>query len=146
MSNTFTLSVDVEANSPDAGLAIDIFINDRLVKSINPVSSLNSVSVDVDDSNDAEHELKFVLKNKLPEHTVIDESGNIVKDAVVEIKNLKFDDIDLGYIFYKQSVYQHNFNGGGPDTEEQFFGTMGCNGTVILKFRTPMYLWMLEHM
>ena len=27
-----------------------------------------------------------------------------------------------------------------------FFGNMGCNGYVSLKFATPIYLWLLEHM
>jgi hypothetical protein len=31
--------------------------------------------------HDAEHELRFVMKNKTAEHTEIDRIGNIVKDA-----------------------------------------------------------------
>jgi hypothetical protein len=38
------------------------------------------------------------------------------------------------------------FNGTSEVTEDKFYSELGCNGTVSLKFTTPMYLWLLEHM
>jgi hypothetical protein len=145
MTDTFTITADVSTNAPESALGLEIWIDNELVNDINPVSGPAPISLTVSD-NDGEHELKFVLKNKTQDHTKVDEAGNIVQDAVVEIKNIKFDEIELGHIFYERATYCHNFNGTGPDTEQQFFGTLGCNGTVSLKFSTPMYLWMLENM
>ena len=145
MNDTFTLSADIDTNSPESALGLEIWLDNNLIKDIDPVLGNTGISLNIAD-DDSDHELKFVLKNKTQEHTKIDDAGNIVQDAVIEIRNLKFDEIDLGQIFYDQSVYQHNFNGTGAETQQQFYGTMGCNGSVSLKFSTPMYLWLLERM
>ena len=95
---------------------------------------------------DADHQLTFCLSQKTTAHTTIDGSGNIVSDVVVEIKDLCFDEIPLAQIFIEHAVYEHDFNGTGQLVKDKFYGTMGCNGTVALKFTTPIYLWFLEHM
>ena len=146
MTNTFSITADVDTNSADNPIGLEVWVDDKLLQDINPVVRETVINIEVEDTDDVEHELKFVLKNKTQDHTTVDESGNILKDSVVKIKNLKFDEIELGHMFYEQAVYYHNFNSNGPDTKEKFYGTMGCNGTVVLKFTTPMYLWLLENM
>jgi hypothetical protein len=146
MTNTFSITADVNTNSADKPLRLEVWVDDKLLQCIDSVVEPAVISVEVEDADDVEHELKFVLKNKTQEHTTVDESGNILKDSVVNIENIKFDEIELGHMFYEQAVYNHNFNGNGPDTEDKFYGTMGCNGSVVLKFTTPMYLWLLENM
>lgn len=95
---------------------------------------------------DSEHELSFELFGKLPEHTKINESGEIVSDVLAVIKNFTIDEIDISQVFQNLAVYKHNFNGTKEYTEDTFRGSMGCNGTVTLKFNTPLYLWLLENM
>jgi nicotinate-nucleotide pyrophosphorylase len=146
MTNTFSITADVNTNSTENSLGLEVWIDDKLLQNIESVVGPTIISIDVEDVDGVNHELRFVLKNKTQDHTVVDESGNILRDSVVEIKNLKFDDIELGHMFHEQAVYKHNFNGNGPDTEETFYGTMGCNGSVVLKFSTPIYLWLLENM
>lgn len=146
MENKFAISAEVDTNSADSPLGLEVWINGVLLQNIESVVGPTAISVDVEDVDGADHELMFVLKNKTQSHTIIDELGNIVKDSVVEIKNIKFDEIELGHMFYEQAIYRHNFNGNGVDTEEKFYGTMGCNGSVVLNFSTPMYLWLLEHL
>jgi hypothetical protein len=70
----------------------------------------------------------------------------MTKDARLKISDIEFDGIELDYMVTQQATYTHNFNGTGPETQENFYGEIGCNGTVSLKFSTPMYLWLLEHM
>jgi hypothetical protein len=96
--------------------------------------------------DDGEHTLRIVLKNKRSEHTRVDASGTILSDAVLTVTNISFDEIDCTQIVHDHAVYRHNFNGTGADIEDQFFSDMGCNGTVELKFATPVYLWLLENM
>ena len=86
------------------------------------------------------------MKHKTTEHTKIDEQGNIITDACLTVSNLAFDEIELKQIFINQAVYTHDFNGTQTEIQDKFYGNMGCNGTVTLKFATPIYLWLLEHM
>lgn len=146
MENKFTITADVSTNSSDNPLGLEVWVDDKLLQNIDSVIGSTVISVEVEDADDVEHNLKFVLKNKTQDHTTVNEAGNILKDSVIEIKNLKFDEIELGHMFFKQAVYNHDFNGNGPATQEKFYGTMGCNGSVSLKFTTPMYLWLLENM
>ena len=99
-----------------------------------------------DDVDDTAHTITISLRDKQLTHTQVNEAGDIVADRVVEIQNFAFDDVMLGHVFVEHAVYQHNYNGHGPAVKEQFFGTMGCNGTVTLQFQGPLYLWLLEHM
>ena len=96
--------------------------------------------------DDGDHELKFVLKNKQSDHTQVDLDGNIISDATVTVSDIQFDGIDCQYLTTTLAQYQHDFNGTGNPTIDKFYGEMGCNGTVSLKFTTPIYLWLLENM
>jgi hypothetical protein len=124
---------------------MEVWINDTEIFSCDHVQQAQTIQFDLSD-NDGDHELCFVLKNKTGEHTQIDQDGNILKDAVLNVDNLKFDGITLGQLFYDHAVYTHNLNGTAQETLEKFYGSLGCNGTVSLKFSTPMYLWLLENM
>jgi hypothetical protein len=142
-----TFSFVLTPTDPAAELGFEAWINDRCVFDSDCVSSSVTVTVNLpSDSVETEHTLKLVLKNKLSEHTQISESGEIVNDACLTVSNLSFDGIELGQMVNDLAMYQHDFNGTQPTIQEQFFGTMGCNGTVKLKFTTPVYLWILENM
>jgi hypothetical protein len=67
-------------------------------------------------------------------------------DACLKISGLNFDNIELGQLVNKLTVYEHDFNGTSEKTKHKFFGVMGCNGTAELQFTTPVYLWILENM
>jgi hypothetical protein len=86
------------------------------------------------------------MKNKTSDHTKVDSDGNIVADARLTITDLSFDEISLGHMVTEQAVYTHDFNGTSAIIQDQFYHELGCNGTVSLKFNTPIYLWLLEHM
>lgn len=97
------------------------------------------------DNNDGEHELRIVMKHKQAAHTRLDEQGNIVQDAVLTVSDLEFDGINIMHIAVDQAEYSHDFNGSQSLGTHRFYGNMGCNGTVSLKFTTPVYLWLLEN-
>ena len=109
------------------------------------MSESYQITHDLDEA-DGEHVLRITLKNKLPAHTEIDELEQIVSDAMITVSNIAFDEIDCTQIVSEQAVYRHNLNGTGPEIEDRFFADLGCNGTVKLKFSTPIYLWLLENM
>jgi hypothetical protein len=124
---------------------MEIWFNDQQIFNQDRVTEPQTVSYEFSDL-DAEHELRFVMKNKTADHTTVDESGIIVKDACLIISDLAFDDIALGNIVTEKTEYIHDFNGTGSLIQDKFFGQIGCNGTVSIKFTTPIYLWLLENM
>lgn len=144
MENIFKIVVGVEPTNPNCPLGFEIWVND--IKFFdNAVKENQQISMYIND-NDGEHVIKLVLKDKLPEHTKIDDNGSILSDSLVKLSSIEFDGIDVTELFCLLSKYHHNFNGTGNDVVEKFNGTMGCNGTVSLTITTPIYLWLLENL
>lgn len=141
--NDISIGCQIDTTAPAAELMLTILLDNNCIfqQTIQePVVFTHELS-----DNDAEHELKFVLSNKKAEHTRIDNNGNIVEDACLIISDIEFVGSKLGQIVPDLAVYTHDFNGTGKPTQEKFYSCMGCNGTVTLKFTTPVYLWLLEH-
>ena len=142
---TTPIACKIDTTDPSASLSLKIFLDDKEIYSNDHVTEQVDFKYLVTE-DDQEHELFFVMGGKTHEHTKIDETGNIVKDAVLTIKDITFDEIDVEMIVIKNAVYAHDFNGTQAPTQTKFYGEMGCNGTVNLKFSTPIYLWLLENM
>ncbi len=145
MQSNIKISCDIGTTNGVVPLGLEIWLDHTKLMDLDHVSQSCKFQHELPDT-EAEHELRFVLKNKLATHTTIDESGNIVSDACLTIDNMAFDEIALGNLFTELSTYTHDFNGTGQLIQDKFFGAMGCNGTVSLKFSTPMYLWLLENL
>ena len=141
-----TCKLALQARATGADLTLIVRLDSREIWHGEPVLDWMDINCEFADTADQEHVLEIELQNKLPEHTSIDESGNILSDRVIELQNISLDDIQLGQIFTQLATYQHDFNGSQPMIQDQFFGSMGCNGTVRLKFVSPVYLWLLENM
>lgn len=126
-------------------MGFEAWIDNELAFATDHVTGEHTLSLPVADDESA-HSLRFVLKNKMPTHTVLDADGNIVSDACLTVQDVAFDSIMLRQVFFDEATYSHDFNGTGATTVDRFYGIMGCNGTVELRFTTPIYLWLLEHM
>jgi len=96
--------------------------------------------------DDTEHVFKMVLKNKGNQHTTVDDHGKIIADSMINISDISFDEILVDSIVYNLSEYIHTGNGEETISVHKFYGNLGCNGTVRMSFRTPVYLWLLENM
>ena len=144
MTNSVTISCILNTTDPTALLGFEAWIDDKKFIDIDHVQANQVISMEIPDT-DAEHELKFILKNKTDKHTQIDEEGNIISDTMLTITDLSFDEIKLGHMVTKLATYTHDFNGTKELTQEKFYGEIGCNGTVSLKFSSPSYLWLLEN-
>lgn len=145
MTNTVTISYILDTTNPMAELGFEAWVDDTKFVDIEHVTEKQQISIQIPDTA-ADHELRFVLKNKTDKHTRVDENNDIISDSTLTITNLLFDEIKLGHMLTSLAVYRHNFNGHGNPTEDKFYSSLGCNGTVSLKFATPLYLWLLEHM
>ena len=146
MTPTVCITFNLATTDATAELGFEAWIDDRKFLDVDHVKETQPVAVELDDEDNTEHELRLVLKNKTTAHTQVDEHGNIVADARLLITDVAFDEIRLGHMLVEQAVYTHDFNGTGETTQAKCYGELGCNGTVSLKFTTPMYLWLLEHM
>ena len=145
MTDTITISCDLDTTDPMVNLGFEAWIDDKKFHDTDHVAHRQQIFIEIPD-DDAEHELRLIMKNKTTEHTRIDEAGNVVADARLKITDIAFDEIQLGHMVTEQATYKHDFNGTGQPKQDKFYSEMGCNGTVSLKFRTPIYLWLLEHM
>ena len=142
---TTTISFQIGTSDPTAKLGFEAWVNDEKLFGTDHVQSQQQISLEIPD-DDGTHELRLVMKGKTTQHTKIDDLGNILSDAVLTVDNLAFDEIQLGHMTTELSVYTHDFNRTEPMTQTKFYSEMGCNGTVSLKFATPIYIWLLEHM
>ena len=145
MTNTATISCILDTTDPTAELGFEAWVDNHKFYDIAHVESKQQVFIELPD-DDSEHELKFILKNKTFDHTQLDKDGNIVTDAKLIVTDLAFDEIKLAHMVTQMATYTHDCNGTQPLITDIFSSEMGCNGTVSLKFSTPLYIWLLERM
>lgn len=143
--NTIKFNCAISSTDFTKPLGLEIWLDQHKFFDQDHVDQIHNVEYEIDD-NDDDHQLRFVLKNKQSDHTQVDAAGNILSDARVTVNNIDFDGIDCQYLTTRLATYQHDFNGTGEMTTQRFYGELGCNGTVTLKFSTPIYIWLLENM
>jgi hypothetical protein len=145
MIDSVVISGVIIPSTPAAKIGAEVWINNTCVINCEHVDSAISFEHTLSD-NDGKHELRIVMKHKQAAHTQLDEQGNIVQDAVLTVSDLEFDSLNVMQIVTERAEYCHDFNGSQSLGTYRCYGDMGCNGTVSLKFSTPVYLWLLEHM
>jgi len=143
--DTIKISLDVVNRSQHHNLGIELWI-DKQKFFDNSISPGKHHIVHDFQAADGEHVLRAVLKNKTTEHTRVDQSGNIIEDALIHLGNIMLDEIDVTQLVYQLSQYVHDGNGSKTIAVYPFYGDMGCNGRVQLSFQSPVYLWLLENM
>ena len=144
-NNSIALKCKVTSTDFSAALGLRIWLDNAVVYQNNHVREEELIEHSFSDT-EGSHELSFELFGKLPEHTKISETGEILQDAMLSITSIELDEIDVFRLVENLSVYKHDFNGTQPLTETKFYGSMGCNGKTTLNFTTPVYMWMLENM
>jgi hypothetical protein len=142
---TAKISFAISPSDSACPLGVEVWIDQQQIFNTEHLADTVNVSHDIAE-DDAEHELRVVLKNKKTEHTTVDADGHITQDAVINVGSFKFEEIDVNQVVQEQADYVHNFNGSAAEIQDKFFGSMGCNGTLSLKFFTPIYIWLLENM
>lgn len=145
---TINFTCDILINDPSRPLDFKILHdNDSIFETRTTETSYKiSHSIEEDDNT---HSIKFIMSGKTDDHTIVDDNNEIISSAQVEIKNVKFDEIQIDDLFLSNdnlATYTHNQNGYGDEVTDVFDFCMGCNGTAEFKFGTPVYIWLLEHM
>lgn len=145
MTDSVVVSGVITPSDCGAAIGAEVWVDQHCVINCEHVDSIVSFEHKLDDA-DGDHELRIVMKHKQTAHTRIDDQGRIVQDAVLTVSDLEFDGINIMQVATEQAQYVHDFNGSQPTGTHRFYGDLGCNGTVSLKFSTPVYLWLLENM
>lgn len=91
---------------------------------------------------DSEYQLGIELLDKNKYDTQIDSNGNITKDTLLKLKLIELDDID---VLPTASLNQTSFYYEHDGEKTPLYNVMGRNGTSIIKFTTPFYIWLLDN-
>lgn len=144
MIETTKLTFDVQSTGKP--LDLEIKLDSQTVFNSTIGGEKISVKIEINDDEEKTYPLEFILKNKTPEHTTVDDNGNILEDSQLIFSDIEVDEINIEKLFWFQAEYTHDFNGNGEKTTENFYESMGCNGTVKINITTPIYLWLLENL
>ena len=131
--------------SAESAIGIKILLDDTVIFSTDHVKETIEFEHQISE-DEGQHQLAFEMFGKTPEHTIVDDQGNLVTDTMLSISDITMDDISIDQVAYNTPVYGHDFNGSQEPINDQFYGDMGCNGTVRLAFTTPIYIWLLENL
>jgi hypothetical protein len=122
-----------------------VWLDDHVVTQSEIASSAEQIVSFERRVDEGQHELKIRLENKTLNDTVT-ENGQIIKDMVLNIDDIIIDDISLGnllwsaeYILDEKQMYQ-----GKEIDHLDGCVNLGWNGTYVLKFISPFYIWLLE--
>ena len=146
MTHTIKLQFDIESTDISCPLSFEVFWDGQTQAHCFHVREKEHVSIDLVDTEEAEHELRIVMSGKTSEHTKLDAQGQILQDALLRITKVIIDDMDITQLLQQFSTYDHDHNGNSEPVQEIFYGDMGCNGTVTFGFSTPFYIWLLEQL
>ena len=141
------IELDFSANETCEDLLLEVYLDqDKLFQST-AKTTIQTVIHDIDDVP-GKHELKLVLSGKNRKHTTVDKEGKILTDIFFKIDRLEFEELDMKEVFClgRRSRHRHSFNSTQPEFDDEFYGDLGCNGTVFMPFDTPIYLWLSENL
>lgn len=95
--------------------------------------------------NEGSHSLKIRLENKTSKDTLV-ENGEIVKDMLLNIDDITIDDISLGTLLWSAEYHLDSPQEyqGKTITQLNSCVNLGWNGSYVLKFTSPFYVWLLE--
>jgi hypothetical protein len=89
------------------------------------------------------YQLQVRLENKADSDTVENEDKTaIIKDMMLHIRSIEIDEINLGDLVWKNGLFT------GDDPARPVLDQcvdLGWNGTWVLEFESPFYIWLLEN-
>jgi hypothetical protein len=139
------IELDISANKPCKDIFLTVLCNEVKLAEFPADTSVKTIAYDLEDAS-ADHVLKLVMTGKNSRHTQVDNSGQIIDDVYFSVDRLEFEGLDMREIFcLGHECYTHSFNGSRPEFLDEFYGQLGCNGVVDIRFSTPIFLWLNQH-
>jgi len=145
MSEKLGFSVKVSGTFWDKRPSYSILLDDDLIIE----STINGVESDIHnfekELDQGPHVLKIRLNNKESSDTIL-ENGKIVKDMLLNIESITIDDISLNHLMWESKFVldqPHLYQGQTVEHLDRCVN-LGWNGTYMLAFESPFYLWLLD--
>jgi hypothetical protein len=141
------IELDFSANKTCEDIILEVYLDQDKIFQSTAQTTQQTVVYDLDGVL-GKHELKLVMCGKNRKHTTVDSGGNILSDIFFKIDRLEFEELDMWDVFClgRRSVHRHSFNSTHAEFDDEFYGQLGCNGTVTMPFETPIYLWLSENL
>jgi hypothetical protein len=140
------IELELAATSDCTDISIAVYFNDLLLSNSTASLTPQTIIYEIDDTPN-NHALSIIMTGKNHTHTIVGQDEKIVEDTCFKINKLEFDELDMTEIFCQgKQCYTHSFNSDGPELLDEFYGIIGCNGTVKIEFSTPVYLWLLDYL
>lgn len=95
------------------------------------------------------HIFKVRLENKEPTDTKLLDDDTIEKDMLLNIESIVIDDIDLGNLKWTKSYFlmdEMTYIDNEYTNKMDSCVNLGLNGSYIIEFSSPYYLWLLENL
>jgi hypothetical protein len=137
------IELDISANTDCNDIILEVYVDHTKLFQSTAQTQIQTITYNLaEDSED--HELKLIMSGKNRTHTTLTSEGKILSDIFFTINRLEFEELDMRELFClgRRSWYRHNFNSSQPEFDDEFYGDIGCNGTVFMPFSTPIYLWL----
>lgn len=87
---------------------------------------------------EGEHILSIEIYGKTDKNTLVDETGNIIQDQLIELIEMTVDNVQLPKMLLWHGTYTFN------ETILKQALIWGCNGTWEWKFKIPFITWVLD--
>ena len=138
---TANISLNAKSNV-SKNLKLNFKFDDTPVASMILTNKIQQFYYEFNDTP-GDHIFEIELTNKNPKDTKLNQNNEIIEDVFAEVFDIKISGIELGHVFYGQSIYYYN----NPKPKMgQFFRQLGCNGVVKFKFYTPAYAWLMDNL
>jgi hypothetical protein len=141
------IELDISANTDCNDIILEVYVDHTKLFQSTARQEIQTINYNINE-NPADHELKLIMSGKTSKHTVVGPDGQITSDIFFIINRLEFEELDMKEIFClgRRSRHRHSFNSTQLEFDDEFYGEIGCNGTVFMPFSTPIYLWLADNL
>lgn len=137
-------SIQLDTYGYSHDVVLQIIVDNTVINSVQFDNLPHQFEFELD--TNTTHCIQLTMTGKTSNHTKIDVDGNILSDVHAIVKSITFDQIEVVELFCRgKCCYKHNNNGATQPILDQFYGFIGCNGTVSIDCYPPIHQWLVEH-
>jgi hypothetical protein len=140
-----TFAVTLSGTYWDRKPQFSIWLDDHVVAQSEIASPAQQTVNFTHTVDEGDHTLKIRLENKTDQDTLV-ENSTVIKDMLLNIDDIVIDDISLGNLLWSaEYILDHPQDYNGQEINHlDGCVNLGWNGTYVLKFTSPFYIWLLE--